>query len=248
MVDRLPTNPGETFHRPADASPQRLLREALSLAVILGGSLTLSAIEYHGPIAWQGYPSSLLLLALAWWHKRRFGVDVNLSRRRPGSRTFLVVFSLGLVSVLVIAAYAPLWPKAGPAPTTLQLLHLLLLVPLSEEFYFRGLLFEHLRRGFSAVGAVVLCSLLFAILHLPTGGAIGASLLSLAACLLVLTSGGWGHAFQLHVAYNGLSQINRMDDPASRWTWGLVASAAIVALSLAMWKKPRERSASDRTA
>ena len=47
MVDRLPTDAGETFHRPADASPQRLLHEALSLALLLGASLRLSAIEYR---------------------------------------------------------------------------------------------------------------------------------------------------------------------------------------------------------
>ena len=244
MVDRLPTDPGEALDRPVESSPQRLLHEAISLAVILGASLTLSAVEYRGLTAWQGYPSSLLLLGLAWWHKRRFDVSVDLSRPRAGGRILLVALSLGLVSLLLISAGAPLWPQTGHGSAPLQSVHLLLLVPLSEEFYFRGVLFDHLRRGFSAAGAVVLCSMLFAVLHLPTGGAIGAGLLSLAACLLVL-AGGWGYAFQLHVAYNGLSQINRIGDPSSRWTSTAFASIVVLTVALAMWKKPKERSPGD---
>jgi membrane protease YdiL (CAAX protease family) len=231
MAERSPTDPNGALPTPAATSPQALLPEALSLAAILGISLILSALEARSLTAWYGYPSSLLLLGLAWWHKRRFRVAISFWRRQTGGRTFPIVFPLGLVSLLLISAYAPLWPQAGRGPILQNSLHLLLLVPLAEEFYFRGLLFDHLRRGFSARGAVVGCSLLFATLHLPNGGAIGAGLLSLIACLLVLRTGGWGYALQLHVAYDGLSQVNRIGDFSSRWAWGVFASVVIVALS-----------------
>jgi len=147
-----------------------------------------------------------------------------------------------LVALLAVSAYAPLWPQAGRAAPGARTFHLLLLVPLIEEFYFRGVLLDHLCRGLSAVGAVVACSLLFAALHLPAGGALGAGLLSLLACLLVLRGGGWGYAFQLHVAYNGLSQVHRIGDPVSRWAWSALASAAVVLSAFALWKRPEGHS------
>ncbi len=59
-------------------------------------------------------------------------------------------------------------------------------VPLAEELYFRGLLLEHLRRGFGPIAAVVLCSLLLALLHMPAGTMFGAAVLSLLACVVTL--------------------------------------------------------------
>ena len=248
MVDGSTTAIGEETLASAETSPKRLLHEALSLGIVLVASLVLSRLEHLGQVPWLGYPSSLLLLALGWWHKRRFGIAVSLSPSRPGGRTFPVLFSLGLVGLLLASAHAPLWPESGRGSLVLlQSLHLLLLVPLSEEFYFRGLLFDHLRRGFSAARAVVLCSLLFALLHLPTGGSLGAAVLSLLACLLVLKNGGWVYALQLHIAFNGLSQINRLGDSSSRWFLGLFVSTVIAAFALTAVSRPRGQSTGDRT-
>lgn len=237
-----PTAVGGEESQPAeDTSPKRLLREALSLAVILGATLTLATLERRGMVPGQGYPSSLLLLVLGLWHRRRFRVAVRLFRPRRGSRVFPVVFAVTLVLVLLISAYSRRSPQFGLGPSAFQLLHLVIIVPLSEELYFRGLLLEHLRRGFGSVQAVLLCSLLFGLLHLPTGAALLAGGLSLLACLLVVKSGALAYAFQIHVAWNGLSEIHRYGNPSSRWIWAVAASAVVAALALGSLRRPSPR-------
>jgi membrane protease YdiL (CAAX protease family) len=248
MADPRTPDEGTSDVRSSDASAKKLSREAISLAAILGVSLALSSFETGWLTKWQGYPSSLLLLFLAWWYKRRFGIAVAFLPRRSVGRLFPIVFPLVLIFLLLLVGQKSVELQASPTPPVPQLLHLLLLVPLSEEFFFRGLLLDHLRRGLSTVGAIVLCTVLFAVLHLPVGSPILIGLLSLVACLLVLFSGGWGYAFQLHVAYNGLSQIHRIDDDSTRWAWALLASAVIVGLSLALRLGSKGRSTGDSTA
>jgi membrane protease YdiL (CAAX protease family) len=104
---------------------------------------------------------------------------------------------------------------------------------LAEEFYFRGLLFEHLRRGMAAWRAVVLCSLLFGLLHLPSDAVFTAIALSLAACGLVLLTGGLEFAIALHAAWNAFTVIALLDNPAVRWTWAAAASVAAIAIIIA---------------
>ena len=220
----------------ATVAPERLLREASLLALILGLALALAAVERRGLIAWQGYPSSLALLAFGWWYKTRLAIRLRLSPPQARGRRWPIVLCLPLVAMLAVAAYAPLRPQAGPSPSPLDSLHLLLLVPVSEEFYFRGLLFDHLRRGFTAPHAVVLCSVLFALLHLPAGATVVAGVLSLLTCLLVLKTNALGAAIQVHVAWNAWTQLQWMSDPATRWTWALLATAVIVALGIgSLW-------------
>ncbi len=207
------------------------MREALSLALILGLTLGVSALERRNLVPWQGYPSSLLFLILCLWHWQRFRIDLRFFRPETRRRVFPLFFSAVLVATLLLLANVPLSPKAGYTSSSPQLLHLIVIVPLSEELYFRGLLLEHLRRGFSAIHAVVLCTLLFGFLHLPVGAGLLAGGLSLVACILVLRNGSLAHAFQLHVAWNAVTQISRMSDPSARWLWAATASAIIVALA-----------------
>ena len=217
------------------------MREASSLALILGLTLMVSALERRDLVPWHDYPSSLLLLALCLLHWRCFRIDLRIFRPRMRRWVFPIVFAVLLVSMLLFSARTPLSPKAGYAPSLLQLLHLIVVVPLSEELYFRGLLLEHLRRGFSAVHAVVLCTLLFGLLHLPVGAGLLAGGLSLVACLLVLKTGSLVHAVQLHVAWNAVTQISRMGDDSSRWLWAATASAIIAALAVGSFARRSTR-------
>jgi membrane protease YdiL (CAAX protease family) len=82
-----------------------------------------------------------------------------------------------------------------------------------------------------------MCSLLFALLHLPSGGMVEAGLLSLAACVLVLKGGALGYALQLHIAWNGFVEVNRMGPASARWFWAGFAASLIVALVLARFRK-----------
>lgn len=210
----------------------QLMREATWLAIILGVSLLLSVLERDGVIPWPGYPSSLALLFLGMWHRKRFCLTVRLFPEGVGASAFPVAFGTGLAAIVLLAAYDPFQPWIGTRLPLAQAFHLLLVVPLCEEFYFRGLLLEHLRRGFTTIRATVLCTLLFALLHLPVGGALVAGILSLAGCALVVRSGGLAYAVELHVGWNAFAQIHQLDDSLQRWLWAASACAIVAAITV----------------
>ncbi len=222
----------------AASLPEGLLREMFSLAAILGVTLILSGLERNGWIPWPGNPSSLTLLLLGLWHRRRFHISLRLLPVGDSRWALPIIVAVGLAVVLLFTALAPLWLQTGQQLPFIRGFHLLFLVPLSEEFYFRGLLLDHLRRGFSALSATVLCSLLFALLHLPSGAIIEAGLLSLVACVLVLKSGSLGYALQLHVAWNGVAEINNLGDSSERWYWSVFTAAIIVLIAMARLRRP----------
>lgn len=224
------------------ASPEQLRREAVSLGLILLVTLTLAMLERHGVVPWDGYLSSLVLLVLSVWHKWRFGVAIRFFFSRRDRRTLPLALAMVLAVILLLAAHTlyQQWPIPRLSPV--DSLHLLLLVPLSEEFYFRGLLLDHLRRGLSAMPAVLLCSLLFAMLHFPFTATLTAGCLSLVACALVLKTGTLACALQLHIAWNALSEIYILGDPSSRWGLAVFASGVVVLIAIARSKQPRRRS------
>jgi membrane protease YdiL (CAAX protease family) len=208
------------------------MREAVSLALILGLTLSMSALERRGRVPWEGYPSSLLLLLLSLWYWKHFRVDVRFFHSPSRAWVFPISFCSGLVFVVLFSAGAPFSPHAGQTPSILQLIHLIVVVPLTEELYFRGLLLEHLRRGFSTVSAVVLCTVLFGLLHVPVGAGLVAGALSSIACLLVVKGGSLVYAFQLHITWNAMTQVYRMGDNRSRWIWASAAAAVIAVLAV----------------
>ena len=213
------------------------------VGLILLTTLIIAVLERRGLIPWVGYPSSLVLLVMSWWHKRRFGVVVRFFPLRSNRRTLPLVISIVLVTILMLVACTPIRSRQGPSPV--EALHMLILVPLSEELYFRGLLFEHLRRGFTAIRATLLCSLLFAILHYPFTATLSAGCLSLIACALVLKTGSLACTLQLHIAWNTLSAIHGIGHLSSRWILAIFASAVIVIFSIDWSKKLGSRSNDD---
>jgi membrane protease YdiL (CAAX protease family) len=235
-----------------ETTPGRLTREAVSLGVILLATLTLAALERRGLIPGAGYASSLALLALSAWHQRQFRAGVPLLSPRGGRHALPWATAIIFAGTVLLVARASL-PQSSPpvAPwdywmahtvSPAKLLHLLLLVPLSEELYFRGLLFDHLRRAFTPVRAVVLCSLLFAVLHASAAGALSAAALSLGACALVLATRSLACAVQLHVAWNAIAEINPIDSRGD-WPRGTVlifAFGVILAIALLPAKRTAE--------
>ena len=230
MDKTVATTGAEAVGLAVEWSPQRLLKEAASLAAILMAVLLLSFLELHALIPGQGYLSSLAFLVLCWLHVRRFQIVVPLRSVAPQGVWFPILFALGLVGALCADAAMPISPQPGRGPSLAQAIHLVLLVPISEEFYFRGLLFEHLRRGMATWRAIVFCSLLFGLLHLSSDGVFSAALLSLAACGLVLLAGGLEYAIALHAAWNAFTLVADFDAPMVRWTWAITASAFAVAI------------------
>ncbi len=213
-------------------SPERLMSEGLSLAIVLGATLSLSALERRGLLPGSGLISSLTLLLLSYLHLRRFDLPLGFCSRSIRRKWFPLYFSLGLLVPLLISLGTPLEPGETTAGEFPQWLHMLIIVPLSEEFYFRGLLLDHLRRAFTRTHAVLLCTLLFSLLHLPVNGMIVAAMLSLATCMLVLKFDAWIYAFQLHVAWNGLVGGQHATSVTERRMWVMGGVVVIVATTV----------------
>jgi membrane protease YdiL (CAAX protease family) len=214
----------------ADAA-RRLLREAVALASILVAVLAVAALERNRILLTRGYLSSLLLLACCVWYRWHFKAEARILPPPLSGWTAPVILAIPLVSCLLASAVAPQFLGSDVDSSYDRLPLMLLIVPLAEEFYFRGLLFEHLRRGVGTVRAVLFSSLLFALLHAPSGGLISTGILALLACLLVLIDGLVVHAVVLHVAWNGLSYINRIEAVTPRWTWAVAAVIIVVVLT-----------------
>ncbi len=135
---------------------------------------------------------------------------------RPGARlVVLAPVTLLLLASLYYAIQMPrpslMWRLASASQW-----HVIVLVPVAEELYFRGLLLDHLRRGLGPVCALVGVTALFALLHVSSAF-LAAALLSLAACLLVLCGRSLLMAVQLHVAWNCLSCASQIEHAQTRW-------------------------------
>jgi membrane protease YdiL (CAAX protease family) len=246
MNDGEPDVTGIVPQSSAIASPERLRHEAISLGLILLATLALAALERRGIVAGVGYVSSLVLLVLSGWYKWQFGVTVRFLPSRGDRWMWPLVLSIALVAILMLAACIP-FRQSRPGPSPLALLHLLVLVPLSEELYFRGLLLDHLRKTFNAVQATLLCSLLFAALHFPIEAAQATGFLSLIACVFVLRSGTLAYALQLHIAWNALTQMPNVNFYSSRFNLAMFASAMIVIIATARLRIPRKEAHADAT-
>jgi membrane protease YdiL (CAAX protease family) len=235
------------FESGSDTSPspevvpfQRLRSEAFLLGSILLASLAVAVLERNGLIPWGGYPSSLLLLTLSLFYRWELGMPIRIFSSRSHRRTLPLLLSIALIfMILTFTALEPIqpWPHATLSP--FQSLHLLILVPLSEELYFRGLLFDHLRRGFTSLPATMLCSLLFAALHFPVMAILTAAGLSLLACILAIKTGTLTCALQLHISWNALSVIHGIHETFSRWAVAAIASGLVVILAMIRSKETR---------
>jgi len=214
---------------------RQLFAEAVALGAILGVVLTLAALERCGPIPWLSGASALALLILGVWYVKRFGTAPPWfpAMRAAGYRSLRLPVTL--IGLVVLAAWLPLLPSIPPELSLIQALNLLVLVPVAEEFFFRGLLLDHLRRGSTTRQAVWICSFLFAVLHIPSGGVLSAGVLSLLACALVVKTGALASAIQLHVAWNALSQILCLGDSSLRWNWAIAAAVCIALLAVGSW-------------
>jgi|WetSurMetagenome_2_1015567.scaffolds.fasta_scaffold66879_3 membrane protease YdiL (CAAX protease family) len=187
--------------------PRLLIREAVGICLVLMAALAASKADQQLFFTWQGWPSSLLLIVLCAVFQRYFHAPVVWFRGKTAGKRipFCIVLSLAalfLISSMPFPVIVSFRLSFAVLDSFAQQCHLLLLVPISEELFFRGILLNHLKRGFGAVRAAILCSVLFAVLHIPQGSAMEALVLSVFACLLVLHSGMLVYAVQLHIAWN----------------------------------------------
>ena len=169
-------------------------------------------------------------------------------RRRPP----LVAFTA--LAAALLAAAAALWPQVvGPvgAGEAARWLLLVLLVPVAEELYFRGLLLEHLTRNAGRIWAVLLVSVLFGMLHWFQGLALPMFVLSLVLCAVTLVSGSVLWAVALHAGWNALAIVVHV--PRGPWRWvpaaaGLIVMLLLIVLGAATKKDDAGRGTGSRSA
>jgi sodium transport system permease protein len=232
-------------------------------AALVGMTLTVLVFSYVGTLlqAWNleiGLALSLWVvlpllgagvLGFAWsggsWRE-------VLSLRAPRPRFALagVLFGIGVI-VPMFDGLVPLQRAVLPAPegfldeltdgfAARSFWFVLLLLAVSpgvcEELVFRGAFLGLLRRVMSVRAAVVLSSVLFALIHLSVFRLLPTFLLGLLLSALTLASGSLLPAILMHAVYNGLAFA------AGRFGWeftGVYAWVGSLLLLAASWRLAR---------
>ena len=169
----------------------------------------------------------LLAAALAWLRRRPL-----TSIRLRGPRTWAISLICGAIAALMLLVPI-VWPGSKGVtaqPGIARPMLLILLVPVAEELYFRGLLLDHLLRNVGRAPAVLLVSGLFGFLHFPQGFAMSMTILSIGLCMVAIETRSVLWPVALHMAWNALGTLFRMPDGSARWTVAVVAAAALGAL------------------
>jgi len=151
------------------------LRGWAEIALVVGGlgaivlaRLAATRAGLDGLLVGAGFGAGLLGLALALGR----GIDIG---PRPGASA-LVGAGLGLMFVVVVVAGAVLAGStlapglARPASPFAPWAAVTIAVAVAEEALLRGLLFDRLRRAGGTTVALVVTTLLFAVMHVPLYG------------------------------------------------------------------------------
>lgn len=153
-----------------------------------------------------GFPlASALLLACSALYRR--SGKVSFAVLGPFSRGAVLVLLLALAVLAGLACYLPVLPSGRIPDSTIGVLLLITLVPLAEEFYFRGIFQHVLERLFSPLHAVVLGSVLFGLLHMTAGSFATAAVLGLVCGYATWRTRQLGPAVLIHACWNALAVI-----------------------------------------
>jgi len=186
--------------------------------------VTMALAFWHPSLAWLNPLSILILLFGTVWLWRAEGhslYDLGLHRVASWHRSVLLGISIGLVlpTSLMVAETATGWitfvPALWSAAILLSVVTKVTLVVVVEEVVFRGYLLQHFSFTRGTRQAILLSSLLWALLHLPNMVSSGISLAPLAMGIItfvligVALSIGFLHTdntlwlpLSLHLGYN----------------------------------------------
>lgn len=95
----------------------------------------------------------------------------------------------------------------GPLDVVLLTLVVAVGAPLAEEFFYRGMLLQAIRRHSSDLVAVIGSSVVFAVIHIQPILYPGTFLLGVVAAVATLRTGRLGMAFAMHVGFNGATLL-----------------------------------------
>jgi membrane protease YdiL (CAAX protease family) len=201
------------------------------------------------PFEFLWYPLLLLLLVSA---AREAGVDTRRLRGPWPSRSGVLLSLLLPIPLLLLTLLEPrivpdLLPSELTAPNpsdkpavagqTKQLfilsVDLIILVPVVEEYVFRGLLLQRWSQKWGAKKSVLASSLLFGVLH---DSVISTAVFGLVACALLVETRSLYGPILLHAANNGLSVIlSRLQTPAFELPAATAALLFVPAAFLVIW-------------
>lgn len=135
-------------------------------------------------------------------------------------------FMLYFITVLIVSGLAPgldidqkqqigFQNVQGIVPLLLTFVSLVVLPPITEEIVVRGLLYTSLKKALPLISAVLTTSAIFAIAHLPEGGAAGplyiaaldTFVLSLVLIYLREKTGSLWASITLHAIKNGIAYV-----------------------------------------
>lgn len=176
---------------------------------------------------------ALTIGAVYWFLKRHKTGWAIIGLRRPrwndvayGLAAVIPYYLLYAATVGVISAVVPglnvdqkqeigFANVAGLLALSMTFISLVILPPLTEEIMVRGVLYSSLKKTLPAAWAVVVTSFIFAVAHLPMGGAAGplyiaaldTFVLSLVLIYLREKTGGLWASITLHAIKNGVAFV-----------------------------------------
>lgn len=212
-----------------------LLTPALALAVLV------SRVFGGCWVNWV-LPGVIILSASVVWFWSRSSAGGLEWKRAPDPlrcrwlhRSIVGAALVGLL-VLLLVATACWWPASrvlGVPPSLLEVTAVMLLVPLAEELYFRGAWLSILRFPLGAVGATLVVSAVFGLLHQSQGQLLPMLVASCALCALTLWTRTLLWAVMLHATWNTLALVVRLAPGAGRFA--MAGSMTVVALLGIIW-------------
>ena len=131
---------------------------------------------------------------------------------------------------------------------TVVVIAVVVLAPLAEEFFFRGVLFHGLTRRFGIVSSAVISGVVFSAYQLDPGGFLARAEIGFLLALLVWKTGSLWPAIAAHAANNALASglmLAEVPDTALPTWAGLSSLAALVGLSAWLWRRPTREAVDD---
>ena len=168
--------------------------------------------------------SLLIIIGVPWLIKKRSTTKEELGVQRPPvwmdfvwAPTGLVVYFILSAILVTVAMYVLTFVDFSQAQDTgfsgisngyeyvLAFIGLVILAPVAEEVVFRGYLFGKLRKYTKLWVAILLTSLLFAVVHFAWNVGIDVFALSIVLCLLRVISKSLWPSIMLHMMKNGIA-------------------------------------------
>jgi membrane protease YdiL (CAAX protease family) len=128
------------------------------------------------------------------------------------------------------------------------LLCVVVLAPLAEEFFFRGVLFQGLSRRLSVTWSAVLSAVIFSAYHLDPVNFVARAEIGLVLAGLVFKTGSLWPAIAAHAANNALATLSMIPSLAEAnipAAVSLIGFGVFIAVGVWLWRRPSPEPAAD---